>query len=99
MLEHFFSVLTERGEIVSAELFTRYVVSWRESMLIRVLSTQVGYATGLIGVEIKFEPLVTRAKVIDLKSPLTFRPIVAQFAIILSGGDFLHQKRKRYGID
>ncbi len=49
-------------------------------MLVGKLATQIRYATALGRIEIKFEPLVAEAVVVDLETPLRLALFVAELA-------------------
>lgn len=70
---------TEGGEVISAELLSAGSVAWREGMLVRKLSAEIGNATGLGWVEVELEPLMAGAEVIDLKAPVAFVTFVTEF--------------------
>lgn len=47
-------------------------------MLVRVLTTKFGDATGMVWVEVELEPLVAEAIVVNLKSPFDLLLLVAK---------------------
>ena len=50
-------------------------------MLVRKLSAEIGNTAWLGWVEVKLEPLMAGAEVIDLKAPVAFVAFVAEFPI------------------
>ena len=80
MLEDLLGVLPKGGEIVCAKLLARSIVSRWQGVLVGILTTEIGHATGLGRVKVKLKPLVAGTKVVDLETPSTIIAFIAEFA-------------------
>ena len=73
-------MIAQSGEVIRAEFLGRGIIVRWQSVLVRVLLGEVTDTTRLGWVEVKFEPLVSWAKVVYLKAPFTVVVFVAKLA-------------------